>query len=253
MESDQALFKRLALHALTENSKSDIQPAEELLLAGRKPGVWEPELRREVLRFFRSAGARLPDGLLGRIVRAIHSGPESKKIKVLPNAAVIIRGKKASRLQMLRVSGARLDKKARALADETPPDEVLDGRDEYPDPHGEGRIVGDDEFVPKELLQGSVDDVVAALESEQIGRDGFRAVAVKHPDKAASALRRLARRGIWPAKYWQGFPVVPCRAAGTVRPECEIAGRHRSGPGRGSRAAVQRHRCGGRGRRQDAR
>ena len=205
MESDQALFKRLALHALTENSKSDIQLVEELLLAGRKPGVWELELRREVLRCFRLAGARLPSGLLGRIVRGIHAGPESNNGKVVPNAAEIIRNEKALRLQMLRVSGARLDKRARALAEEMAASEVLEGSDEYPDPHGEGRIIGYDEIVPKELLQGSVDDVVAALESEQIGRDGFRWVAAKDPDKAASALRRLSRRGIWPSKYWQGF------------------------------------------------
>ena len=50
-ESDQALFKRLALHALTENPKTDIQLARRLLVGGRKPGVWETEFRREVLRF----------------------------------------------------------------------------------------------------------------------------------------------------------------------------------------------------------
>ena len=49
--SKRSLFKRLALHALTENPKSDIQLARTLLLAGRRPGIWDVNLRREVLRF----------------------------------------------------------------------------------------------------------------------------------------------------------------------------------------------------------
>ena len=58
--SRRSLFKRLALHALTENSRSDIRLARKLLVAGRSPGLWELDLRREVCRFFRLAGSRLP-------------------------------------------------------------------------------------------------------------------------------------------------------------------------------------------------
>ena len=50
--SRRSLFNRLALHALTKNSRSDIRLARRLLIAGRNPGVWELDLRREVLRFF---------------------------------------------------------------------------------------------------------------------------------------------------------------------------------------------------------
>ena len=207
VESDQTLFKRLALHSLTENTKSDIQLARKLLLAGRKPGVWELELRREVLRFFRLAGARLPGRLRVEIVRAIHAGPKSTKGKRPPNYAEIIRREKATRLDKLRVSGARLDKKSRALAGEMVADEELglDERNEFVSWHGKARWIGDEEFAPKELLQGSVDDVVAALENGRIDRDGFRGLVVKQPVKAVSALRRLTKRGTWPANYWQGF------------------------------------------------
>ena len=37
--SGQTLFKRLALHALAENARSDIQLSRKLLVAGRRPGV----------------------------------------------------------------------------------------------------------------------------------------------------------------------------------------------------------------------
>ena len=207
VESDQTLIKRLALHALTENTKSDIQLAQKLLLAGRKPGVWELDLRREVLRFFRLAGARLPGRLRVEIVRAIHAGPKSTKGKALPNHAEIIRREKALRLHKLSVSGAWLDKKSQALAGEMAADEEanLDGGNEFLVWQGEAGFIGDEEFIPKDLLRGSVDDVVAALENERIDRDGFRELVVKQPVKAASALRRLSKRGIWPASYWQGF------------------------------------------------
>ena len=205
--SGQALFKRLVLHALTENTKPDIRWAKRLLLGGRKPGVWELELRREVLRFFRLAGTRLPRSLRVEIVRAIHAGPRAKSRKALPNYAEIIRREASLRLHKLSVSGVRLDKKSRALAEELQAD--ADGGDEERDEflawHGEARWVGDEEFAPKALLQGSVDDVVRALEAEEIGRDEFRGLVVTQPVKAASALGRLAERESWPSRYWQGF------------------------------------------------
>ena len=116
--SGQALFERLALHALTENRKSDIRLAKQLLLAGQKPGVWKPELRREVLRSFRLAGTRLPRSLRAETVRAIHVGPRAKPRRALPNYAEIIRREASLRLHKLSVSGVRLDKKSRALAEE---------------------------------------------------------------------------------------------------------------------------------------
>ena len=109
--SHHALFRRLALHALTENAKSDIRLANELLLAGRRPGVWEPELRREVLRFFRLAGTRLPRSLRAEIVRVIHAGPRAKPRRPVSDYCEIIRREAALRLQKLTAAGVRLDKK----------------------------------------------------------------------------------------------------------------------------------------------
>ena len=205
--SGDALFRRLALHALAEDPKSDIRLAGKLLLAGRKPGVWELDLRREVLRFLRLAGRRLPRDLRTKAVRAIHAGPMYNERRAPPGYGEFVRREKALRLHKLRVSGARLDRKSRALADEVEPDPAggPDDRDEFLSWHGEARWIGDEEFAPKGLLVGSVADLAAALGGDGMGRDEFRGLVVQRPVKVAFALRRLANEGRWPAHCWQGY------------------------------------------------
>ena len=205
--SRRPLFKRLALHALTENAKADIQLARKLLVAGRRPGVWETELRREALRFFRLAASRLPRSLRAEIVRAVHVGPKTKPGKTPPNYAEIVHREKVLRLHKLTVSGARLDKKSRVLAEEAglAAEGGLGERDEFVVWRGKARWVGDEEFAPRSLLDGSVGDVATAIKNASIGRDGFRGLVLLQPVKAASALRRLVKQGDWPATFWQGF------------------------------------------------
>ena len=207
VESRHPLFRRLSLHALTENSKFDIRLARKLLLAGRKLGLWDLEMRREVLRFFRLAGKRLPRGLRVEIVRAIHAGPKSDRRRAIPNYEKTIRREKALRLHKLIVSGARLDKKSRTFADEITPEAEAsdDERNEFLSWHGKARWVGDEEFAPKDLVEGSVADVVTALKAGKVDEDGLRGLVVQKRVKVASALRLLARQGKWPARYWQGF------------------------------------------------
>ena len=205
-QSRRALFTRLVLHALTENPKSDIRLARNLLIGGRKPGLWELEMHREVLRFFRLAGKRLPRGLRTEIVRAIHAGPKAKKGLGPYGDLERLRHQQTLLLHKLSVSGAKLDKKSRAFADQAAPGaDVDDEREEFLVWHGEGRLVGDDEFAPRDLVEGSVADVVAALEEERISQDGLRGLVILKRIKVVSALRRLAKQGIWPAGYWQGF------------------------------------------------
>ena len=205
--SGKPLFERLALHALTENTKSDIRLARKLLVAGRKPGVWELELHREVLRFLRLAGARLPRSLRAEIVRAIHAGPKYKKGKSLPNYDKLIRREKALRLHKLVESGARLDKRSRTLAEEVKSGAAggLDESNECLIWHGEARWIGQEELTPKTLVDGSPNDVVAAIVNSGINQDDFRGLVTVQPAKAATALRSLAKRGDWPATFWQGF------------------------------------------------
>ena len=214
--SSRLLFKRLALHALTENSKSDIQLAKNILVTGRKPGVWERELRREVLRFFRLSGSRLPRSLRVDVVSAIHDGPKTKSSKMVPKDSDTIRYEKALRLNKLNISGARLDKKSRVLAEEIESD-VEDGFDEYnefsvwiegfSEWSGESGFVRAEDFAPKDLLVGSIDDIATALENEKIIHDSimFRGFVRKQPVKTACALRHLSERGKWPAMFWMEF------------------------------------------------
>ena len=218
--SRRSLFKRLALHALTENPKADIQIARKLLVAGRKPGIWEIDLRREVLRFLRKAGRRLPRGLRVEIVRAIHTGPRNKRKMSQEDYTRLIRREKALRFHRLAESGARLDKRSKALADEIT-DAGRGDRDEFAAWHGEGRWVSIAEFAPKALLEGSVADAVDLFEIEEYGQDEYRGFMSVQPVKAAAMLRRVAMSGKWPAPTWEGFlwglgvlrdkPVLKCR------------------------------------------
>ena len=203
----QSLFQRLALHALAENPKSDIRLARKLLISGRKPGIWNWELQREALRFFRLAGSRLPRSLRAEMVRVIHTGPKPRPKNPPANYRDLICREKALRLQKLAVSGARLDKRSRALADALlPPAQGEDEeRDEFTRWRGEARWVGEEEFAPDDLIKGSMDDVAGALETEHIDQYQFRGLVRAKPVKVARALRRLAAHDRWPAMYWEYF------------------------------------------------
>jgi hypothetical protein len=205
--SRHPLFKRLALHALTDNPRSDIRLAKRLLVAGRKSGLWEIELRREVLRFLRLAGSRLPRELRTDIVRAIHAGPKSRPKKPPADHAAIIRREKALRLYKLVQGGVTLDKKSKALADEGKPpvEDISEERDEFLSWRGEVRRVAPDELAPQELLTGSIGHVVAALSRDQIDVRQFEGLTLQQPVKCASAIRRLAKRQEWPEVIWKRF------------------------------------------------
>ena len=200
---DQPLFKRLALHALAENPKSDCQLARKLLISGRKPGLWELELRRETLRLFRRAGKRLPRSLRAQIVRAIQAGPKlGRKQGWTPE---LVRREKALRLYKLYVSGAKLDKESASLAAEAAPPvgSPPGNRDEFVTWQGEVRFVDIREFAPEDLLNGSLTDVVTAIEQKKVDDDSFRGLVHMRPSKIATALRRLGIRRIWPGSNWR--------------------------------------------------
>ena len=199
--SKQPLFKRLALHALTDNPKSDIRLAHKLLVNGRWPGMWNEELRREVMRFLRLAGSRLPRDLRVSIVKSIHAGPKTKQY--YEN----IQKEKALRLIRLQVSGVDLDKKSRALIGDEKLDTEgeLNERDEFRIWSSETTRVAQEDFTPQNLLNCSVVDISTALQDSKISSDAFHGLALQKPVKAASALRRLVKNGEWPKKYWNRF------------------------------------------------
>ena len=158
--SNHLLFRRLALNALAEVPKSDIQLARRLLLAGRRPGLWELELHREVLRFLRVAGSRLPRDLRVAVVRAVHAGPRGAMWKIDDH---LIRREKALRLYKLAQSGALVDKKSRALAGEVAVEieSNQDHREEFLVWSGEGGRLVNETPLPPGLREGSHRDVMA--------------------------------------------------------------------------------------------
>ncbi len=222
--SKRPLFRRLALHALTENPKSDIHLAKKLLVSGRKPGVWDIELRREVLRFLRRAGSRLPRSVRTEIVRAIHAGPKTKPKTLPPGYDDCIRREQALRLHKLASSGAQLDRKARNLASEYQPPaqgEPIE-RDEFIVWHGPVRWIGEEELAPDDLLDGNVGDVATALENERIQQEAFRGLAAAKPVKAVRALRRLTSDDKWPAMYWQWVLWTAANSAERRKPNARL-------------------------------
>ena len=200
MRSPHPLFKRLALHILTDDPRCDIRLAKQLLLDGSPSGLWDLEMRREVLRFLRLAGRRLPPTLHTAVVRAIHATPESK------NDYSANQAERAVRLNKLRLSGAALDSTSRSLADEWRPshDDSTDDRDEFLSSH-EYRWVGPGDSAPALLLDGTFTEVVTALRSDRIQPDEFMDFAIRQQSKAVRALRALADSEEWKAEHWDYF------------------------------------------------
>ena len=204
--SKEPLFARLALHALTENPKSDISLARTLLIAGRRPGLWRNELRREVLRFLRRAGARLPRALRMEIVRAIRAGPKQRSREPWTSDATSIRRETGLRLHKLAESGARIDQRSRALGDEA--GEAVRDIERYREEFlvwTEGGWIGPEELVPTDLLEGDADAIAAAIREETIEAETFRNLAEARPQVAADALVQVSGEGRWPAPFWQGL------------------------------------------------
>lgn len=203
--SGRPLFARLALHALTEDPKSDIGLARNLLVTGPRRGVWNWELQREVLRFFRRAGARLPRSLRVDLVRAIHADPTPKPRPVPPNYPEWIGYQRALRLHKLAVSGARLDKRSRTLAEAVgaPEPGVDEDRNEFANWREGARWIGAEDVAPRDLRAGPPEDIAAALRDESISTDEFRGLAALEPQKAKEALEQLGAEGQWPADFWQ--------------------------------------------------
>ena len=200
--SRRPVFRRLALHALTENPKSDIRLSKDLLLAGNRPGLWDRELHREVLRFLRLAGSRLRRDLRVEVVRATHAG--SRGMRKLP--APLIRREKALRLFKLAESGARLDKTSRALAAEVA-EEIAshsDHREEFRFWHGESARISDNER-PADVRYDSYRSVMAALQDQAIDGERLRALVLKEPLMAVAAVRRFAKQGKLPLPLWVNF------------------------------------------------
>lgn len=203
--SKHTLFKRLALHALAENTKSDISLVKNLLLKNQAKGLWCLEMRREVLRFFRKAGNRMPRNLRFEIEGAILAGPKLKKVKDPFYNPERICCEKALRLYKLQVSGVKLNKKKKVLADKAAPcrDNVGNDQDEFLTLPAKARTESYKEIALKNLVNGSVNDIRVAMEENEINDYEFRILLGLRSAKVVSALRYLSKDGKWLNVYWE--------------------------------------------------
>ncbi len=209
-DSGTPLLARLALHALTEKTDSDIGLVGDLIVKGKSPGLWNNETRREVMRFFRKAGHRLPQDVLTEIVSAIHAGPEANEAQSGLVDPEMIRRRQGYLLRKLTEAGVELDRQSQDLITEVETGDTAprDGGQE------EFRIwwttnsfqpvdIGD--LAPRKLVEGTVADIAAAMDAGKIDPDSFRGLTKRVPVKVADALCALAEQERWPASYWPAF------------------------------------------------
>ena len=78
-------------------------------------------------------------------------------------------------------------------------------RDEFTRWSGEPQWIGDEDFAPRNLLDGTVADVATAVRDEEVTPDQFRGLARVQTEKAAEALQQLGTEDRWPPTFWQQF------------------------------------------------
>ena len=130
-----------------------------------------------------------------------------KPRRLPPNYPAWIHRERALRLHKLAVSGARLDKRSRTLAEVLEPPEpgVDEERNEFTVWREGARWIGDEEFAPRDLRDGPAADIAAAIRDENIRPDEFRGLASTQPEKSREALEQLGTEGRWPPVFWQQF------------------------------------------------
>lgn len=207
-QSDEPTCKRLTLHALAEDKMSEADMADAVLLQGEAPGIWDPYVRNEVLRFLNKAGSRLRPGLVQRIVRAIHAGPRigrSDRQQVGPEA---LDPAGVARLLELHLSGAQLDGESLTLAVEAARARSRSA-DDFDEVHQvfakiRAEVVSGDEQRARDLLGGPSADLKRVLCDESDGLSWEDLGAVVHRDAArvAEILRECAERGEHPSAPW---------------------------------------------------
>ena len=207
-QSDEPTCKRLILHALAEDKASEADMADAVLLQGEAPGIWDPYVRNEVLRFLNKAGSRLRPSLVPRIVRAIHAEPgigRSDRQEVGPEA---LDPAKVARLVELHLSGAQLDGESRTRAVEAARARSRSA-DDFDEVHRVfspimAEVVSGDEQRSRDLLGGPSADLRRVLCDESDGLSWEDLGAVVHRDAArvAKVLRECAERGKHPPAPW---------------------------------------------------
>lgn len=200
------LFKRLALHALTEDEIADIELSRGILLSGEHLGLWNKQLHHELLVFLRKAGQRIRKPLLNNLIAAIKHGPTlelragEKKEEVEQHRKWLI----GLQLRKLVDAGVKLDNEARVLAEASRPAASENPeREEFRVWSGAVRWMGKRDYLRPGWERPGIGQLVTALLNEDITAEEFEAIAFIRPCTAYLALQTLAARHSWPPKYWQ--------------------------------------------------
>ncbi len=207
-QSDEPTCKRLILHALAEDKASEADMADAVLLQGETPGIWNLELRNEVLRFLNKAGSRLQARLIQRIVRAIHAGSgtgRSDRQQLDPGA---LDPAKVVRLVELHLSGAILDGESRTLVVEAARAHTRSAGD-FDEVHRVfspivAEIVSGDEQRARDLLRGPSAELKRVLcdESDGLSWEDLGAVVRQDAARVAEVLRECAEGDEHPPALW---------------------------------------------------
>lgn len=182
---DFLVFRRLALHAVTEGTGVDADLGIEILLANDALLLWDPEGRREGLRFLRKAADRTSAGARRRLMKAILDGPsmvEASGEELSPEAKIYKERKQWLRLSRLKTAEVDLPKdalKILALGEERGWSVASDHSDELAFEHVEAQ----------RLVVGDEPDL-----REWVG---------EHPKLIVCKLGREARSDVWDSQKWR--------------------------------------------------
>ena len=205
-ESAETICKRLLLHALAEDDTSEAGMADAVLLQGEAPGIWDPDLSNEVLRFLNKAGSRLRPVLVNRIAEAIHAGPGTATSDWLGIDPDGLDRAKVARLLELHLSGTNLDRDSLRLVVEAASGRSVGDFDEY---HGvlsanKAETVRGDDRRARDLLGGPLADLQRVLcgERDQLRWEDLDAVVRGDAARVAEALRECAEGGEYPTEPW---------------------------------------------------
>lgn len=205
-QSDESTCKRLVLHALAEDEASEAGVAEAVLLKGEAPGIWNLELRNEVLRFLNKAGSRLPPGLVQRLGRAIHAGPDTASSERHQMGPEVLDRAKIDRLLELHLSGAQLPSESGQIVGEAVSNRSVGDFDECHNVFSEIRaeVVRGDEQRARDLLTGPLDDLQRVLcgDGDQLSWEDLGAVVRGDAARVAEVLRECAEAGKYPPEPW---------------------------------------------------
>ena len=201
VKSGEPLFKRLALNAITEITRDDIRHVRKLLLDSKNPGLLDQDLEREVLRFLCKVWLRLPEEIRTEILQIISDNVPKTPMNINQINKEELRFNSALYLFKLVKSGDKLNEDLQELVNKFNLDneEDLDYLYEYPFSLEFGWIEEMD-LTPKALLDGSVENLITAIEKwdfktdkPALENDVFRALFIKDPQKVLDAMCRLAK------------------------------------------------------------